>query len=923
MQHWKALNIRAEGSGISEPLSYQVNLLGTILGYIIREQAGNHVFSLVEDLRVQCKKARETETESLYTKVQEQIRNLSLDEIFWLIRSYTTFFHLINEAERQEITRINQERELSETPETPRAESIMEAFSYLRKKGFSSERILTLLNQLDIQPTLTAHPTEARRGSILYKQKRIAQMLSRLRFRSQLSPRELEQIFTEIYHQIGLLILTDDIRADRLRVEDEVENALYFCTMSIWETVPRIYHDMRNALEVYFEDRPRLPVFFCYRSWIGGDRDGNPFVTPDVTRHALQSYRLAALNRYQDELGKLWQELSLSSRRVVIPAELWASLKKEAEFISLSPDIYPRYRHEPYRLKLSYMLEKISQLISESSRDAVSYTSNDFLSDLRLLSRSLEANGLENLTAYGQLSDLIIRARVFGFHLVSLDIRQHSKVHDQAVDELLRLAGVTDFYSELPESQKIAALEKELLNQALIACHIGVSDLTTTVLKTFEVVREAIEKDPRSIGGCIVSMTHAVSNMLAVLLLAKEAGLWRIQKGKAESLLDVVPLFETIEDLKNAEHLMDVLFTNKVYRLHLKARENFQEIMLGYSDSNKDGGYWMANWALQKSQASLAGICRRHHVAFRMFHGRGGTVGRGGGRANQAIFAMPPVSQNGRIRFTEQGEVISFRYAQTSIAHRHLEQIVNAVLQTISSNTQTEAADTDEAVQMMEEISRRSMRAYRALIDDDGFWEWYKQITPIEHISRLPIASRPISRKSAQDVEFEDLRAIPWGFAWTQTRYNLPGWYGIGEALESVTCENPENLDLLQEMYSKWIFFRTVLDNAQREMARTRLHIAKHYRVLSDKNYHDRIASDFKKAHRMILEITRQDELMTDHPVIQKSVRLRNPYTDVLNLLQIELLRRWREVSENERGAIRHATFLTINGIAAAMQSTG
>ncbi len=921
MRTWTGLNIEAEGSGISEPLSYQVNLLGTLLGQVIREQAGKEVFDLVEDLRNRCKAVENGSDGAGYKVVEEIIAGLSLDRLFWLIRSYTAFFNLVNEAERQEIIRINREAERNETPESPREESILEAIHRYKEQGLDQKEVLNRIGDADIQPTLTAHPTEARRGSILFKQRRISGLLSRIPIRCELSGREKDEIFTEIYHVIGLLMATDDVRSDRLGVMDEVDNGLYYCRNAIWDTVPRIYRDLMEAMETYYGKAPDLPPFLKYRTWIGGDRDGNPNVTPEVTEEALRIYRTAALEGYREGLTQLWQVLSPSSRRVAVSKELTASLKKEAETLALDPDFLRRYRYEPYRIKIRYMLERIKRLLQEpESRD---YTVRDFITDLEMIKRSLKKSGLGDIGAFGRLSDLLIRARVFGFHLVSVDFRQHSGVHEKAVAELFRLAGVNDRYAELDEPEKRALLESELCNpRPLISGYEDVSESTAEVLKTLEVARDAIERDEESVGAYIVSMTHTVSDMLEVLILAKETNLWKIRDGAVISPIDVVPLFETISDLERGADLMGDMFASRVYRLHLQAREDFQEIMLGYSDSNKDGGYWMANWALEKGHETLAEVCRAHHIGFRFFHGRGGSVGRGGGRANQAIFAMPPASRNGRLRFTEQGEVISFRYALPAIARRHLEQIVNAILGTIHE-TECDLGCSPEMTDMMSTIADRSMNAYRELIDDPEFWEWYKEITPIEQISHLPIASRPVSRKSAEEVAFDDLRAIPWVFSWTQTRYNLPGWYGMGKALADLIDEDEGNLGRFREMWKNWAFFNTVLDNAQREMTRARLKIAVRYGSLSERNFHDRIAADFDKARRVILSITGREALMDNHPVIQKSIRLRNPYTDVLNLVQIELLRRRRNASNEDRGPLRHALFLSINGIAAAMQSTG
>jgi phosphoenolpyruvate carboxylase len=419
-------------------------------------------------------------------------------------------------------------------------------------------------------------------------------------------------------------------------------------------------------------------------------------------------------------------------------------------------------------------------------------------------------------------------------------------------------------------------------------------------------------------------MTHDVSDLLEVLLLAKEAGLWRYQNGKIYSEIDVVPLMETIEDLRNGSALLEAMFTDEVYRLQLQARNNFQEIMLGYSDSNKDGGSWMANWALYQAQRNFADVCRQHGIGFRYFHGRGGTVGRGGGRANQAILAMPGNSYTGQIRFTEQGEVISFRYALPRIARRHLEQIVNAMLQSaLKSATRKKNTELPDAFnKAMEQIAVSGMTAYQSLIHHPKFWQWYIQTTPIEYISRLKIASRPVSRKAANEVDFEGLRAIPWVFAWTQTRYNVPGWYGTGVALGTL-AKNPDSLKTLQQMYQNWPFFRTVVDNVQLEMARTHLIISAYYDHSEDKVFYRQIQQDYEQARQVICAITGQSDILDNAMKIKKSIELRNPYTDVLNLMQISLQQRLKTAPVAQKEVLLNAMLLSINGIAAAMQSTG
>jgi phosphoenolpyruvate carboxylase len=898
-----------------------VNLLGALLGEVIREQAGKDIYDITERLRALCKEANLRKDENVYAEAQALISKLSFDEIIWLIRSYTLYFHLVNEAERQEITRINQVRELESSKKSPRKESIMSAVYLLKKNGLSLSGLKEVIRRVDIQPTLTAHPTEARRRTILSHQRVISQLLSRLRDSDNVSERESRRILEKLYHKIAVLMATDDVRTERLTVQDEIHYGLYFLTNAIWNAVPRIYNDVRESIGMFYDADLDVPSFLRYRTWIAGDRDGNPFVTPEVTRLALTSAREAVLQQYLQELVDLRTTLSVSSRRMATPERLIKSLEDDKNRHMLDAALVRKYRNEPFRLKITYMIAKIKRMMND--RSLTSYTQPDFLSDLRLLRDSLNVGEYMQFGHSDKLNDLIVRAEVFGFHLVTVDFRQHSRVHEIAVAELLKVSGEEDNYAELSEDKKMAVLRKELSNpRPLRPMDTKLSSTTMNVLKTFEVMRDGYQHGAHAVGSYIISMTHTVSDMLEVFLIAKECGLWKMSSGKVESPLYVVPLFETIDDLGHAAAIMKALFEDSIYASHLKAQNGFQEIMLGYSDSNKDGGYWRANWSLHQAQDSLSRVCRDYDIEFRLFHGRGGTVGRGGGRANQAIFAMPRVSHNGKIRFTEQGEVISFRYAEAPVAHRHLEQIVNAMIQT--TYLQSDEKSYNQRMRtMMDDVASRSMSAYRDLIEDPGFWEWYQRITPIKEIGNLPIASRPISRKSGSDLDFENLRAIPWVFAWTQTRYNVPGWYGTGAAFHSLIEESEENLLLLSRMYCDWPFFRAVLDNAQLEMARAKPDIASLYAAMDGNGFHDVIMSDFRNAESAILKITGDDAILARSPVIAKSIRLRNPYTDVLNLLQLELLKREDAIDDEDKEQMRNALFLSINGIAAAMQSTG
>ncbi len=964
MTRWTGLDVRSEGTGISRPLSQNVNLLGAMLGEAVRTRWGEETFRLVEELRLACRRAAELEESSpdeaarVREEAAERVAAQDDEGLTALLRAFTSFFHLVNQAEKQEIIRVNRERAREGGSEAARPESIGETVDRLADAGRSLDEVLEVVGRLDIQPTLTAHPTEARRSTVLEKQRRIAERLVRLR-RADVTPEEEQLLGDALFEEILILLATDEVRSERPGVRDEVLQGLHFLSGVIWDTVPRIHADLRRALRRRWDADPELPAFLRYRSWIGSDRDGNPNVTAGVTRWTFAVQRRAALEGHVREMEALRDELSLSGRQLSTPADLAASLERDAEEAPLPPEEERAWRHEPYRRKVGHLLVRLRGLLEEARSDsggagggseasaragAREWDARSFADELDLLARSLEEAGFREVARHGRLARARVLARTFGFHLAALDLRQHSEVHERAVAALLSAAGVEDDYASLGEEARQELLVRELGNpRPLLPPGAELPEESAELVAAFRVVRDAVDREPDAVGSWIVSMTHSVSDLLEPMLLAKETGLWAVEGDRVRSALDFVPLFETVEDLEAAGDRMEALFSSELYRKHLEARGGLQEIMLGYSDSNKDGGYWMANRSLQLAQDELGRVCRAHGVELRLFHGRGGTVGRGGGRASRAIGATPPSTHNGRIRFTEQGEVISFRYGLPDLARRHLEQVVTAVLRSASDAGRADAGDSEagqgadrahpgaapsaRAAELLDRVARRSMDAYRGLIDDEGFWSWYTCATPIEHISRLPIASRPVSRGSSSEVAFSGLRAIPWVFAWTQARYIVPGWYGTGAGLASVVEE--DGAEALGELYRGWPFFRGVVDNAQREMARARLPVAAAYdalarREVDDPGLHERIVADFRRGREAVLAVTGQDELLDNEPVIQRSIELRNPYTDVLNLLQLELLRRFRgSEDEARREALREALFLSINGVAAAMQSTG
>ncbi len=847
----------------------------------------------------------------------DRLSGVSPEELGAVLKRLTIRFHLRNKAEQHHIVRVNREREKRATPDEPRSESLAETVRDLAGDQASRARLLALIGELDIQPTLTAHPTEVRRQAILQKQWAIGSCLTEFDD-DRLTQAARGRLESRVRQTLSLQLATDEIRSQRLSVLDEVRNGLFHLTGVIWETVPTIHRDLADALNSRCgadESAASFHAFLQYRTWIGGDRDGNPNVTAEVTAETIAMMRAAAVMRWDEALGLLFADLSVSSNKVPILPELLEDLAGEAETAALSAEESERLRNEPLRRKIVHMRRKL--------RDAgeARYSSAALVADIGLLGRALRHAGLVEVAERARLADLLVNARAFGLRLASIDIRQHSERHGSAVGEMLRSAGVCAEYEALDEDERIALLERELMtDRPLLGRSSAISDSTREALDVLSLVADVRRDEPDAIGSYVISMTHAVSDLLEVLVLMREAGLWRRgSDGAIESDVDVTPLFETVADLEGSEPLLERLFASEAYGAHLRARGNFQEIMLGYSDSNKDGGYWMANWRLYKAQRDIARVCGNAGVGLRFFHGRGGSVARGGGRAQRAIRSSPPESQSGCIRFTEQGEVITFRYAMPDLARRHLEQIVGAVLASSAAKQTASAPDKEGIEPLMDALSALTMSTYRDLIDRADFWEWFVDRSPVQHIGDLQIASRPVSR-SGGAMRFDSLRAIPWVFSWTQMRFNVPGWYGVGTAFGSLVLDDPAKLELCRRAYRKGGYFRVFIDNAQQEMARARLPIARWYVDEKNRELLTMLTSEFERARRTVLEITGQDELLDNNVVIQQSIAERNVDADALNVIQIELLRRYRETEDPE---IQRFVLLSVNGLAAAMQSTG
>jgi phosphoenolpyruvate carboxylase len=960
------LALDPESEGITGPLAEDIRMIDRLLGDTLQLEGDGDVIGLARHLMAEA--GTDADPEAILDRLPGLSDATTMRKV---LRAFTVLFQTLNLVEQKEIVRANRARAARHGDE-PRPESIAEAVLRLARSGYGPAEIQSILDRVEIRPTLTAHPTEARRRAVMDKLLAIADGLTKRALPAPVgtldTPLDNAGIEDRRLHRLFMVLWnTDELRQQAVTVEDEVHNALYFLQRTILDVVPWLHDDLHRALDTAFPGQQfRIPAFIKYHSWVGGDRDGNPNVTPKVTWDTVLIHARVVLRHYIRRLAWLRRSLSMSARLLSAGAELRESLEKDLEDIAVSPSWKRRLSQQPFALKLTCMLrrarltlkhmEEISRLndprIASPPPRPGYECAEQLLADLEILQSSLRDGGAAILADGGSLAALSTQVRTFGFHLATLDVRQHSNEHSKAMDELFGAAGVTTTrrpYSGLSEEEKVRLLTSELQSPRPLLPH-GFDPGDTPagrVLATLGVIMAARRTIGHEACSCyIISMTHQVSDLLEVLVLAKEAGLvrWIGSEHRYESDLDIVPLFETIEDLAGCDGLMKRLFANEGYRRHLEARHRFQEIMLGYSDSSKDGGYLAANWSLFDTQARLAAVCRSAKVDWRFFHGRGGTVGRGGGRAGRAISGQPPRCFTGRIRFTEQGEVVSFRYGLRPLAHRHLEQIASAVIVATAEDSKPAGRGKAEYHAAMAAMAENSRLAYRSMIHEDpDFWPFYVQGTPIAHISRLPIASRPAMRNAATMVGLDELRAIPWVFAWVQSRYMVPGWYGLGSGLAWFASLKPGNAELLKKMYHDWLFFRTVIDNAQMELLRAHLPTARLYAALVRQvdlrhRVHAELEAEYERTVAMVLRITGKTELLEHAPVVRNLVRLRNPVTMPLNRLQVALMslceRRKEGVYGLAPGQIPpsgtvatspwyEALLLSIAGIAAGMQSTG
>ncbi|WP_334361154.1 phosphoenolpyruvate carboxylase [Bradyrhizobium sp. AZCC 2176] len=902
-------------------LRTDIRLLGRILGDTVRDQEGAEVFDLVERIRQTSIRFHRDEDKLARRELETILDGMSTSDTVQIVRAFSYFSHLANIAEDQ--NNIRQMR--GRGPGGPRPSLLTQTLSHAKTAGFSAAELRRFFKDSLVSPVLTAHPTEVRRKSTIDREMEIAALLDR-RERVQLTPEEIEASDEQLRRAVLTLWQTNLLRRTKLTVLDEVANGLSFYDYTFLHEVPRLHCALEDRLNQEEGGTPgELASFLTMGSWIGGDRDGNPFVTADVMRGTLRLQSSRVMNFYLEELHVLGSELSLAAHLADVSDELRALAGR-------SPDTSPHRSGEPYRLAVSGIYARLTatavRLEVETTRrpvgEAAPYASvQEFKADLDVLDRSLIANN-SGVIARGRLRLLRRAVDCFGFHLARLDMRQNSAVHERTVAELLDAATPGMSYLALGEEARVALLANELRNpRPLASPFVKYSEETLGELAVFRAAAEAHAKFGADvIPQCIISMCKGMSDMLEVALLLKEVGL---VNPSGRSAINIVPLFETIEDLQASSGIMDRMLALHDYRRLVDSRGSVQEVMLGYSDSNKDGGFVTSGWELYKAEIELVDVFERHGVRLRLFHGRGGSVGRGGGPSYDAIIAQPGGAVNGQIRITEQGEIISSKYSNPEVGRSNLEILAAATLEASLLHPR-QSAPRKEYLTAMEQLSALAFKAYRGLVyETEGFADYFWGSTVITEISTLNIGSRPASRKKTREIE--DLRAIPWVFSWAQCRLMLPGWYGFGSAVETWIAEHPEQgMPFLQELYREWPFFRMLLSNMDMVLAKSSIAIASRYAELVPdvalrESIFGRIRREWHSSIETLLDIMGHERLLQGNPLLERSIRNRFPYLDPLNHVQVELLKEHRAQNPDEQ--VLRGIQLTINGISAGLRNSG
>ena len=891
------------------PLRRDVRSLGTLLGRVLMEQAGNALFETVEKLRRLLIEHREKaasatsyRNEGLLECAKSTVASLDVETAYRVSKAFAAYFELTNLAETNHRKRRLRAAELH-SDEPALAGSFRGTLLRMKQAGITLEQALAALSEIDVQPVFTAHPTEITRRAVLLKRRRIAGELEKLD-QLPLSNAQAQECEDIILGEITALWQTDEVRLQRLTVIDEIRTGLSYYAMTLFETVPKIYAgmaaDFREAYGAEL-DIVSLPVCLRFGSWIGGDRDGNPFVSPSCTREALDLARAMVLTHYMQDLSQLVRRLTVSTHQVAVTDELQAMLEDyEARIAEPAEELSRTPRSEAYRRALLMMRARLAHTRDQRTHPGAYALAEEFQNDLLVIRRSLcQGEGFRLVT--GLLDPLICKLRTFGFRLHTLDIRQHARIHRQALAEI----------AQIGESQTGASQE--------------ISPATMELLETVRTVAEAKKRyDPEAIMRYIVSGTESEQDVFAILRLSALSGL-RAAGCENDPGVMPVPLFESIEALRNAPEVMKQVWTSREYETLLPSWHGWQEVMLGYSDSNKDGGMLTSTWELHKAHRALHRVARECGLKLRLFHGRGGTVGRGGGPTHSAILAQPVGDFTGHIRITEQGEVLNWKYSDPLLAEWNLEIMIAASLGALVRPTTGSSADEAEWIEPMEELSRAAFAHYRSRIAESlDVLTYFEQATPVNEMDLARIGSRPARRSESRKLE--DLRAIPWVFGWMQSRHAVPAWFGVGHALEQYAARGAQQEQQLREMTEKFPLFADMIGNVELAMAKADFSIARLYASLVEsaslrESVYDMLADEFHRARRMILLLTGQKELLDRNPVLSRSIKLRNPYVDPLSLIQVELLRRKRNGDPSPE--LDYAIGATMNGIAAGLHNTG
>jgi len=949
-------------------LNRDIRELGTILGNVLKEQEGEELFNLVEELRLLTKDLR-SQTDLLlidktYKRIVSIVENLNYDKALKVVRAFSIYFILVNAAD--EIHQIRLSRLKMFDKNDLLQNSFEEVLMKLKAKGISFNFIKKILNEIELNPVFTAHPTEATRQTILKKISNISNLLLKREIIKNTNE-EIEKIFEDLKSEITLLWQSNEIRFHRVTVKDEIQRGLYFFTNVLYNVIPNYYNKINSKINKIFNldlyknsleennslSKYYLPVLIKFGSWMGGDRDGHPFVTTDISKETMINHQKKIINLYLQDLNNLYDSLSSSTNIIKVQSRLLRSIEEDKGKLEIDFEgSFLRDPSEVYRTKLSLIYQKLQNTLNH--KNYFYSSSNELINDLNLLFESLIQNkGL--VIAETKLLQLIYKVKTFGFHLAYLDIRQNSNLLRQTINEIFQITDVSSDFISLPENEKVKILSREILNNRPLVNIF--SDLSTTaqqVLNELSLIKWGKENISNEItNDYIISNSSTVSDVLTALLLSKEVGLLKISNGKIiKSDFDILPLFETIKDLRKSSLVMNELFNNGAYSQHIKCRNKIQKIMLGYSDSNKDGGIVTSNYELYKSQIDLKNICNQNNIELILFHGRGGSISRGGGPVHLSILAQPVGTIEGKIKITEQGEMISSKYLIPEIALDNLELTSSAILiSTVNSellklknrNKSNTIKNEDLQINLsqnefdqyfekykniFDNISYIALEKYKELIGLAKFQDYFRNVTPIDIIEKIEIGSRPPSRN--KNIDFQSLRAIPWVFAWTQNRQNISGWFGFGSAIFYVLNKNISSFDELKKIYSEWNFFKALVDNIEMVLLKTDMLIGKEYLKLGKEKIETEkifniIKDEYEKTVKAILTITEEENLLDSNRSLQRSILLRNPYLDPISFIQVKFIEEYRnpKTSSIQKRKLLFLLRSTVNGIAAGLRNTG